>query len=107
MVSAMVNASNSPAAARVLNGQLSALFGGAGGSGGGAGGAFGQITQLALNCTEMPAEFVATAAELSRKLYCGYYQARCGGGGTGPQQLAVAYDWKGTGAGRWGPLGGW
>ncbi|KIZ06630.1 hypothetical protein MNEG_1314 [Monoraphidium neglectum] len=109
MVSAMVNASNTPNAARVLNQQLAGLVagaapGGAGGPAGAAGGGGGgdtvsMVTGLAMNCTDVPAAYFATAAEISRKLYCGYYQARCDGT-TGAQQLAAAYDWKSSGSAR-------
>jgi hypothetical protein len=98
MVSAMVNVSNPPAAARALNNQLRAVMTAAAaagpGGGGGATGMFGGLGELVMNCTEMPTAFVATAADIAARLYCGYYQSRCGGNGA--QQLSVAYDWRGT-----------
>lgn len=105
MVSAMVNVSNPPAMARVLNTQLRGLLGAGGSpaaSASGSDASMSMVTGLALNCTEMPMAFVATAAEISRKLYCGYYQSRCANG-TGPQQLTGAYDWKGTDDTRFEP----
>jgi hypothetical protein len=48
----------------------------------------------------MPAAFISTASEISRRLYCGYYQSRCGGV-TGSQQYTAAYDWRSTTAKRW------
>lgn len=112
MVSAMVNVSNSPSAAAFLNQQLKGMFsggafGGAGttvstttnGSTAGDGSAVSMVTNLAMNCTEMPAVFMQTAAEISNALFCGYYQARCGQAGsnkTGQQQFTAAFDWKAT-----------
>lgn len=103
MVAAMVNASNTPAAARAINGRLQDLMdagGGGGGDDGAAGSqaALGMVTGLELNCTDVATTFVETAAEINQLLYCGYFQSRCGG--EGPQQLAAAFDWRGTGARR-------
>ena len=123
MTAAMVNASNPPGVARTLNAQLRSLLRGGGGGGadaeesaaasdgiaagvGGGQDALALVTQLRLNCTDVPVAFVEGAAALSRWLYCGYYQARCNGGASGngtargAQQLTAAYDWKGTDEGR-------
>jgi hypothetical protein len=103
LVTAMVTESNTPAAAKLLNAQLRGVLASAGaagglggGDGGGLGGGVSLITEMQLNCTDLEAAWEPGAAELGRKLYCGYYQARCGGGGA--QQLAGAYDWRGTSA---------
>ncbi|GBF88379.1 ABC transporter A family member protein [Raphidocelis subcapitata] len=110
LVTAMVNESNPPAAAKLLNSQLQSMLdaaGGAGGlggdGGGGLGGGYSLITDMQLNCTDVEPAWTEGAKELGRKLFCGYYQARCGGGGGGAQQLAGAYDWKDTGANRFAP----
>jgi len=97
----MVNASNPPAAARALNAQLAGLMGAASGGDGSdatvSDTPFGLISSLAMNCTDVPSVYMKTVAEVTRKLYCGYYQSRCAGG-SGPQQLSAAYDWRDTDA---------
>ncbi len=106
MVSAMVEASNPPAAALALNAQLDGMMGPAlAGGPAAADNPFGLIGELAMNCTDVVPAFVKTAEDLNRKLYCGYYQSRCGSG-TGPQQLSAAYDWKGTNDIRWAGAAG-
>ncbi|KIZ07740.1 hypothetical protein MNEG_0209 [Monoraphidium neglectum] len=111
MVSAMVNASNTPASARTLNSQLKSLLATARGGADDSdldsntstnAQALSLLTSLALNCTDMPAAFISTASEISRRLYCGYYQSRCGGV-TGSQQYTAAYDWRSTTAKRFEP----
>jgi hypothetical protein len=94
MVSAMVNASNPPSAARALNAQLRGLTA-AGLAADEEGGTspLALVTNLAMNCTDVATAFLSTSAEIERRLYCGYYQSRCGGG-RGPQQLTAAYNWK-------------
>ncbi|GBF94154.1 ABC transporter A family [Raphidocelis subcapitata] len=104
MVSAMVNTSNSAGAAAALNRQLASLVSGASGAaeGGAEAEALAAITSLSMNCTDVPSAFLASAAEIEQRLYCGYFQSRCGGG-SGPQQLAAAYDWKATDGRRFEP----
>ncbi len=105
MVSAMVNVSNSASTARVLNSQLAKLISSGENAAAGdrtATSALSMVTNLALNCTEMPTAFIQSAAEINRRLYCGYYQSRCGEG-KGPQQLTAAFDWRATGGRRFEP----
>jgi hypothetical protein len=120
-VSAMINASNGAGAARALNTQLKNMLAASAGPGaegdGGGGGVRAQaielLQKLAINCTDVPTTFVEGASEITQRLYCGYYQSRCGGT-VGAQQYAIAYDWKGTGPNRragqregGGGKGGW
>lgn len=107
MVSAMVNVSNPPGTAKVLNQQLKGLLGpgatassssstSGASSSSSSSNMLTMVTALALNCTDMPTAFIANAAEISQQLYCGYYQSRCGSSNSGPQQLTAAFDWKGV-----------
>jgi hypothetical protein len=143
MVSAMVNASNTPTTAAALNKQLRGLLGeqpadaqaaaqaaassesasplGASAS------PLSLVTALKLNCTDVAEAVFSTTDELQRRLYCGYRNARCqepefsGVGGLveaagageeganhkkrGPtpgqeNEVAAAFDWRGTSASR-------
>ncbi|KAI8472690.1 MAG: P-loop containing nucleoside triphosphate hydrolase protein [Monoraphidium minutum] len=60
------------------------------------------VTGLPLNCTDVRSAYFKSAEELGRKLYCGYYQARCDGT-IGSQQLPAAYDWRATDGARFEP----
>jgi len=105
MVSAMVNVSNTPATARVLNNQLKSLMAtGTNATSGSAdaSSALSMVTGLSMNCTDVQTAFIQSAAEINRQLYCGYYQSRCAEG-KGPQQLTAAFDWKATNGRRFEP----
>ena len=108
MVSAMVNASNVPGTARTLNSQLKSLLATASGASAAPGGssttaqALSLLTSLALNCTDVPTAYIASAQEISRRLYCGYYQSRCSAT-SGSQQYTAAFDWRSTNVRRFEP----
>jgi len=93
MVSAMVNASNTPAAAAAVNRQLQALLGASPppsssssssssspavpDDAAAASSPLALVTALQLNCTDVAEAVFATPADLQRRLYCGYRNARC------------------------------
>jgi hypothetical protein len=114
MVSAMVNVSNPPETAAMLNRQLRGLLGEQSGEAqqqaaavatsasasplGAAASPLALVTALKLNCTDVAEAVFATTDELQRRLYCGYRNARCqefsGGLGLGlvPAAATAAAD---------------
>jgi hypothetical protein len=75
---ALVNASNAPSVATLLNGRLQDLTGSAASSSGtGSGSGVAKVASLQINCTDTVLARARDSAAMRRALYCGYASAHC------------------------------
>ncbi len=81
---------------KVAGPQLLALLGTAGAGGAGAGallGSLGPLAAVRVQCVDAPGSFSASSADIDKKLYCGYYQAKCNGV-VETNQYTTAFDFS-------------